>query len=450
MRQKEANEILDYIGGSANVNDVYHCATRLRFELSDESIVDTKAIEELSYVLSVVQSGGQYQIVIGQDVGDYYDSIETELGNNNNNNISGSSDKKKKLSLFNTISGAFTPLIPILAGSGMVKAVLTLVVQLGWLADTSETFLILSAAGNAVFYFLPIFLGYTIANQFKANPFVGAAIGAALLEPSYTSLIGEETLRLFGIPITATNYSSTVFPIFIAMLIYIPLEKVLKKYIHENVKLFLVPMISLIVLVPATIIIFGPIGTYVGTFISSVITAIYNFNSAIAGLLVGSAYPFLTMLGLHWGFTPITLENLAMYNTDILEGMAVASVFAQIGVAIGVFLKSKKGSKNRTTSAPMAITGLFAGVTEPILYGLVVQYKRLPIVLAIAGGIGGAINGMFSVGMDAYVFHHIWSVIAGAYSPIVPFLIGITTALVLGVVLTYFWGIKDEELTDFI
>lgn len=450
MRENEADEILNYIGGESNVNDVYHCATRLRFELDDEDAANTEAIEKLPYVLSVVQSGGQYQIIIGQDVGYYYDSIEKILDTNveQKNNIENKSSKKG-FSIFNTISGAFTPLIPVLAGAGMVKAVVTLLVQLGWLAETSETFLVFSAAGNSVFYFLPVFLGYTIANQFKANPFVGAAIGAALLEPSYTSLIGEEGLSLLGIPITATDYSSTVFPIFIAMLIYIPFEKLLKKYTHENLKLFVVPMLSLIVLVPATIIIFGPIGTYVGSFISSTIIWIYNLNNAIAGFVVGSVYPFLTMLGLHWGFTPITLENLVMYNTDVIEGMAVASVFAQIGVAIGVFFKSHKGSKNRTASAPMAITGILAGVTEPILYGLVVQYKRLPIVLAIAGGVGGAINGMLNVGMDSYVFHHIWSIITGAYSPMLPFLIGITTALILGIVLTYFWGIKDEDMGDF-
>lgn len=191
----------------------------------------------------------------------------------------------------------------------MIKALLTILTIMKWMSDTSSTYAILSAAGNAVFYFLPIFLGITLAIKLGANPYVGGVIGAALLDPNFTALIGAKGgANFFGMPVTAIDYSFGVFPIFVAIFIYYYVDKLLKKIILKDLQLFLVPMISLLVMVPLTVILFGPIATNVGDVISNIFMGLFEFNRVIAGAAIGIAMPFLAVLGLHWGFTPITYK----------------------------------------------------------------------------------------------------------------------------------------------
>ena len=195
---------------------------------------------------------------------------------------------------------------------------------------------------------------------------------------------------------------------------------------------------------------YGPVGTTVGNVVADIVVKLFNFNKIIAGLLLAAVYPFLTIFGLHWGFTPITLQNLDQYGGDMIEGVCVCAVFAQIGIAIGAYLKGRKGSKIRSVAGPTVITGIMAGVSEPILYGIVMEYKRLMAVVAIASGLGGAINGAFGVTMDEYVFHNIFSMIMRTYSPFGAYLIGISVSLLAGALLTYFWGIRPEDMKDFV
>lgn len=451
--ENEAKTIVELVGGEKNINNLVHCATRLRFELKSDAKADKAALEKLPYVMKVIVSGGQYQVVIGPDVNNYYNAILAVANIGTKKESSEDSGEKKSPidRLMKVISGAFSPLIPLLAGAGMVKALLTVLIELHVLGYEDPTYLILSAAGNAVFYFLPIFLGTTLAKQFGANAYVGGAIGAALLEPNFTGLLSAEGgVNFLGIPVTPIDYASTVFPIFIAVIVYSFLEKGLKKIIKKELQLFLVPMICLMVMVPFTAIVFGPVGTTVGNVVADIVVKLFNFNKIIAGLLLAAAYPFLTIFGLHWGFTPITLQNLDQYGGDMIEGVCVCAVFAQIGIAIGAYLKGKKGSKIRSVAGPTVITGIMAGVTEPILYGIVMEYKRLMAVVAIASGLGGAINGALGVTMDEYVFHNIFAMIMQTYSPFVGYLIGISVALVAGALLTYFWGIRPEDMKDFV
>lgn len=446
MLEKEAKELLALVGGKENVNQLVHCATRLRFELKDESLAQKKEIEAKPYVLSVIISGGQYQIVIGPKVTEYFAALMQLL---NLDESKKSNEGKQKISLLKVISGAFSPLIPLLAGAGMIKALLMVLVEFGLLSDASSTYAILSAAGNSVFYFMPIFLGITLSKQFGGNMYVGGAIGAALLEPSFTGLIGQEGVNFLGISVVPVDYATTVFPIFIISFVYAFLDKQLRKIVKQELQMFLVPMICLLVLVPMAILVFGPFGTTIGNLVSSFISMLFDFSNLLAGLVLGATYPFLTILGLHWGFTPITLQNLSQFGGDVLEGAAVCCVYAEIGIAIGAYLKGRKGSKIREIAGPTILTGFLAGVTEPILYGIVMRYKRLMAIVAIAGGVGGAINGLFHVTMNAYVFHNLFSVAMMTYSPFVPFLIGCAAALATGLLLTYFWGIPAEDSADF-
>lgn len=442
--ENEAKEIVRLVGGESNINSLVHCATRLRFELKDGSKFKKEDLEKLSYVLKVLISGGQYQVVIGPNVDNYYDAILATTRIQGNKQSETMDTEKVKISdrILKVISGAFSPLIPLMAGSGMIKALLTLFTTIGVMSDTGSTYLILSAAGNACFYFMPVFLGITISKQLKANAFVGGAIGAALLEPNFMGLIDSvDAVSFLGIPVTPINYSATIFPIFIAILVYAYLDKGLRKITPQSLQYFLVPMICLMLMVPFTVIAFGPVGTTIGNYVSDFVMWLFSLSGTLAGIVLGATYPFLTMLGLHWGFTPITLQNLDLVGGDIIEGVCVCAVWAQMGIALGAYLKAKKHSKLKSIAGPTFITGFFAGVTEPILYSIVMEYKRLMIVVAI----GGAIAGTLGVTMDAYVFHNIFSALVMSYSPIWAYAIAVIVSLIVATALTYVWGLNGLD-----
>lgn len=444
--ENESKLIIDLVGGKGNINGLVHCATRLRFDLKENKKANKKSLEELPYVMSVVQSGGQFQVVIGSDVADYYTTISS-IANLVDDSHSNESKKFDLNSVFEIISGAFSPLIPALAGSGMIKAVLTILTQFHLMSDASSTYAILSAASNAVFYFLPIFLGITLAKKLNSNMYVGGVIGAALLEPQFTALIDNADATFFNIPIQAVDYAATLFPIFVAIFIYQYVEKLLKKITPKDIQLFAVPMLSLMIMVPLTVIIFGPFGTIVGNGLSTSVMWLFEKSRILSGIVLGGGMTFMVMFGLHWGFTPVTLDNLSKLGGDPIEGMALAAVFAQIGIAIGFYLRAQKHSKMRSLAGPVALTGFFAGVTEPIVYGIILRYKRLIPIVAIAGGLGGAVLGGFGVTMNAYVFHNIFSL--PVYTPLVGYLAGITVSLVTGAVLAYFFGVKEDEESEF-
>ncbi|CAM3079498.1 PTS system, beta-glucosides-specific IIC component [Lactobacillus bombicola] len=448
---KDAVAILKYVGGPQNVNSLVHCVTRLRFELKDSHKIDEKKLNDLSCVLSIVHTGGQDQIVIGPNVAEYYDIIQQKLAANkqtdSNKLPEANSSNKVKSSLTKIISGAFMPLLSIMSGAGMVKAILTVLTSLHWLSATSTPYLVLAAAGNSVFYFLPIFVGITLAKEFKADPFVGGALGAALLEPSFTHLIGKHGLNFLGMPLDPIDYSTTVFPIFVIIGAYVILERLLKRIIPQQLQIFLNSTICLIILVPATVLIFGPFGNTVGNWISTIIMWLFGKSRLVAGLVLGASYSFLTVLGLHWGLVPITLQNLKVYGGDVIGGVSVCAFWAQIGVALGAFLYSLIKSKNaklESLAGSVTVTGIFAGVTEPILYGLIMPSKRLIIITAIAGGLGGAVSASLHVVVKSFLIDNIFSILMMMYEPIGFMILGSGTALLTGALLTYFWGFEKS------
>lgn len=445
--ENESAAIIRLIGGEKNIDSLVHCATRLRFGLKDDAKANKGELQKLPYVMSVVQSGGQYQVVIGSNVSDYYATISAMAGLSDQETGSSKKTGFNLNAVFEIISGAFSPLIPALAGSGMLKALLTVLTQFNWLSAESSTYVILSAASNAIFYFLPIFLGITLSKRLGANMYVGGVIGAALLEPQFTGLIGVENTNFLGIPVQAVDYATTLFPIFAAIFIYQCVDKFLKKIIYKDIQLFAVPMLSLMIMIPLTVILFGPFGTFFGDLLSGSVMWLFEKSRILSGIVLGGGMTFMVMFGLHWGFTPVTLDNLTRLGGDPIEGMALAAVFAQIGIAVGFFLRAKKHSKMRALAGPVALTGFFAGVTEPIVYGIILRYKRLLPIVAISGGLGGAVLGAFGVTMNAYVFHNIFSL--PVYSPLVGYLIGITVSLLSGALLAYFFGVKESELTEF-
>ncbi|MED4116280.1 beta-glucoside-specific PTS transporter subunit IIABC [Priestia megaterium] len=438
-----AKKILRHVGGEENIIDVVHCATRLRFKLVENQKANKPQLEEMSEVLSVVESGGQYQVVIGNEVSHVHAEL-TKMTNVDSKNEKKAVNSNETLlsKVFEVISASFSPLIPALVGAGMIKAFLALAVLLGWISVDSSTYLILTAVGNAIFYFLPIFLGITLASKLGANPYIGGVIGAALLEPNFTGMLANGTKATFaGIPVVLIDYSASVFPIFIAVSIFALLEKGLKKVIYKDVQLFLVPTLSLVIIVPFTVLVFGPFGVYVGEAIGSSINFLNETSSIITGVIVGASFTFLTILGLHWGVLPIILQDLSDGASPILA-MSHMATFAQIGLAIGIFLKTRD-KKIKAVSGPAALTGLLAGVTEPIIYGLMLRYKRTIPYIVIAGAVGGGILGSFNGYVSSFVFPSVFSL--GAYQPIFATIISISSAIIIGLLLPIFLGYEDKE-----
>lgn len=447
----ESKELIRLLGGEKNIISLVHCATRLRFQLNDDNKVDTEAINKLRFVLSVVNKGGQYQVVIGPSVLKYFDAINDQI----DIKISKESNKKIKKGgladfVIRCISGSITPLLPAICGSALIRAILSALVNFGVLDETSSTCLVLTAAANAVFYFLPILIGFTLSQQLNVNPYVGAVLGATLLDPNFQSIIGESGTTFLGIPLKAIDYGSSLLPIFIIILIYAYFDKFLRKYVPDGIAMFMVPFLELIILVPLGAIVFGPFGTIISESIAGIVSYLFNLNTAIAGAILGMFYQIFVIFGVHWGLAPICFDSLSRTGLDPYEGTGgIASNYGCAGVAFGAYLKAEKHSKMKAVAASCLSSQLLAGVGEPTLYGIVLKHKRLIPTTMIAGGIGGFIAGLFGGAEKAYVLHNVFSLGFMSYTPMHGILIAIITAFVISTALTYFWAIPESEMEDY-
>ncbi|MBT2725502.1 PTS glucose transporter subunit IIA [Bacillus sp. ISL-75] len=436
-----AKEILELVGGEQNVVGLTHCATRLRFSLKNRKNANKAEIQKLDGVLTVVESGGQLQVVIGNEVPYVFKEIN-QIGKFSVDTNSANDEKISITSkIFDIISGSFTPLLGAMAGSGMLKGLLAILTTYHILSADSGTYHILSAAGNALFYFLPILLAVTLSIKLGANPYVGAVIGGALLEPNFTGLLTAKSVTFLGIPVIPMNYSSTVFPIFIAIIIYSILEKFLKKIVHKDIQMFLVPMLSLMIMVPLTIMAFGPFGVYVGNGIGGLISFLSGKSGMLTGAVMGGAWAFIVMLGIHNGLTPIVVANLAN-GGDPLLAMVASSIFAEIGIAIGIMIRSKD-AKVKTVAGSTVFPAIVGGVTEPIIYGFIVRYKRTIPYLIISGAIGGAIIGFFGLKQTALVLPSLFAI--PVISQKVPYIIAIVISMILALLLTIIFGFENKK-----
>lgn len=402
-----ARDIVKNVGGKENINGLTHCITRLRFKLKDEGKAHTDALKNMDGVVTVMKSGGQYQVVIGNHVPDVYEQVlnVADLGSGSN---SGSNDGPKGNPFdrfIDLVSGIFQPVLGVLAATGMIKGFNALFLAFGLLSETSGTYQILDATGDALFYFFPIFLGYTASKKLNLAPFIGMAIGGALVYPSMAGLAGGDVLytlfegtvfaspvvlEFIGIPVILPQggYGSTVIPIILAVLFASKVEKMMKKLIPDVVKLFLVPFTTLLISVPLTFIVIGPIANIAANLIGAATLAIYNFSPIVAGLIIGGFWQVFVIFGLHWGLVPIAINNLSVYGSDPILALSFIASFAQTGAIIGVLLKTKE-NKIKTLSIPAIISGLF-GVTEPAIYGISLPLKKPFIISCIGGALGGA------------------------------------------------------------
>ncbi|WP_430612703.1 beta-glucoside-specific PTS transporter subunit IIABC [Enterococcus sp. DIV0876] len=448
---KLADEIITQVGGEQNIVNLYHCITRLRFKLKDVDIArqHKEAIEQLDGVLSVIEGNGQFQVVIGNHVADVFQAIMKNYSIQHALESEAADEEPKNqgnifIRFFNVLSAIFNPIIVALAGAGMLKALLVVFTTYQLMDAEGSTYKILAAAGNSVFYFLPLFLAISAARIFKANMFISLAIVAALLEPNFTAMVTENgvTVDFFGIPAVLMGYSGTVIPAIVSIYIYSQLEKLLKRVIPKNIEIFALSLVALLIMVPLTVLIIGPVGVMLGDGLGNVMNFISDKSGLLAGVLIGGGWTFLVMIGIHWGVVPIMVNNLATYGYDTLRPMIAAATFASAGVALGVFLRSRR-KDTKSLALSSLLPALLGGITEPIVYGLSVKLKKPLIAQVIVGAITGGFMGMMQTKAIVYVFPALTTLPAFFGDTFVYYVIGIAAAFFGTAILTYILGFDE-------
>jgi PTS system beta-glucosides-specific IIC component len=443
-----AVEIISKVGGRRNIKNLVHCATRLRFILRKSQLADTKALEKTEGILGVVDSKGSYQVVIGNNVQLIYKEIVdiTDMQIDEGNENAGARMKVSVIDrIMQVMSGTLSPYIGILAATGIIKGFLTMLTSFGLASGKEPIFLALAAAGNAIFYFFPVLLGFTSAKHFGANPYIGAIIGAALLEPNILAIgaVGE-TVSLLGIPMVVYNFSSTVFPIIIAIFVYSFLEKFLIRHLPGAFKVLFTPLICLVIMVPLTLVVFGPIGMVFSNMIAGVYTFLNDLSPIIANAIMAAVFIFTVMFGFHMGLIAVMITNFAANGTDTLIGATGLANYAVMGVMIAYAILSRNKA-NRGVASAAAFSLFIAGISEPGLYGICVRYKKTFLSVIIAGLIGGALYGAFGCFGTDFSFTGILGLGVFYNGRFGRYLISVGVTILVAFICTFLFGTGEAE-----
>lgn len=386
-----AQEIVKLIGGKENVNSVYHCQTRLRFQLKDESQANQDALNNLEGVAKCLISGGVFQVVIGTHVKDVFEEVEKIVGPLDTKNNQSSEKKGIASIIIDFISGTFQPIIPALSGAGMVKAVLALLITFHFISTESQTYYILNFFADAVFYFLPMMLAFTEAKKLKCNPILAASVAGIMMHPNWAALVSAgKAVKLFEvIPFTLTTYTSTVIPIILVILVQSYVERFLEKWIPQAVKLVFVPMLTFLIMGPLALAVLGPIGSILGGYLATFFKFLSTTAAWAPAVLIGGFLPIMVMFGLHNGVAPLGVMQMGELGYDSIFGPGcVCSNIAQATASAVVALRTKdKKMKQLATSG--SITA-YMGITEPTLYGVNLP-KKYPLISSMIGGAAGGL-----------------------------------------------------------
>ncbi|MGC1024614.1 PTS beta-glucoside transporter subunit IIABC [Pantoea agglomerans] len=455
-----AQDILSHIGGRENIVSLVHCATRLRFKLKDNHKADAEGLKKNPGVIMVVESGGQFQVVIGNHVHDVWLAVRTEAGLTDEPSSVKEEDAVagNLLSrLIDIVSGIFTPFIGVLAASGILKGLLALAVVCGWLSVQSGTYKIWFAASDALFFFFPLVLGYTAGKKFGGNPFITMVIGGALTHPTMIAAFNASqqsvaiTDAFLGIPVTWFNYSASVIPIILAAWVSCWLEKQSSRRLPASMKNFFAPLICLSVTVPLTFLVIGPLATGLSQILANGYQWIYALAPWLAGAALGALWQVCVIFGLHWGLVPLMINNLAVLGHDSMLPMLLPAVMGQVGAALGVFLRSRD-ARQKMLAGSSVTAGIF-GITEPAVYGVNLPLRRPFIFGCVAGAIGGAIVGFSSTHVYSFGFANIFTIAQmippdGVDSTLWGGIAGTLVALILSCGMTLVAGMPRKSTPD--
>lgn len=412
MYQKLSKEIISMVGGKENIIKLLHCATRLRFTLKDESLAETNKLKNTDGVLQVIQSGGQYQVVIGNHVEHVYDQIMKDLGLLDKDNKVEDTKKKTFIgAILDIFISVMVPLIGVISATGILKGVLALGLSVGWLANDSGTYKLLYSLADSVMYFFPVMIGYTAAKKFNFNIFAGMALGATLVYPNISGILAGKPLysvftgtifessvytTLFGLPVLLMSYSSTIIPIIVACYFASKIEKFAKKITPQIISGFGVPFITLVIIVPFTFLVIGPVTVILSQAIGKIILATYNLSPTIVSALLGGLWIPMVVFGVHGAVVPIAFANYFTMGFDVILPMITGHSFAVAGIVLGITLRTKN-QKIKGVGIPAAISAFLVGIIEPGLYGILLKSKKFLAIVCALSAIGGGVIGFFRV-----------------------------------------------------
>lgn len=451
---KLAVDIIKAVGGKENIVKASRCATRLRLVLKETTNEAKENVSNLTGVITVVESGGQFQVVIGTHVGKVFDKVASEL-NLDSNTI----EDEPKASILNriiaTMSAVFAPFIYILAAAGILQGCLILINMANQSFSSTGTYEVLSFMSWAPFTFLPIFIAITASKHFKCNAFIAVACCAALVSPTWAEIASRiadgESVRFLGISLAETTYTSSVLPPLFLVWILSYVERFVDKKLPEVIKSLFTPFICMIVMVPLTILVIGPLSDSLATGIANGYNYLYNLAPAVAAAVIGGLWQVVVIFGVHWGVTPMCLANYDLYGMDTFQAFQTMAVIAQAGAVFGVFVKARnKQTKNIALSA--GVTGIF-GITEPAIYGVNLRFKKPFICGCIAGAIGAVVGSFFNIAYYAYAGLPGLLTVVNSITPdnpksIIGMLLGAAISFFGAIALVQIVGIGEKETNE--
>ncbi|CCK82969.1 Protein-N(Pi)-phosphohistidine--sugar phosphotransferase [Lactobacillus equicursoris 66c] len=452
-----AKDVITNVGGKGNVQELNHCYTRLRFKLRDVGKANKDALEQIDGVMSVVYSGGEYQVIIGTEVAGVYDSIINQglISAENAGNVSAEAvaePTKKNFKYYvdlvlDVITACFTPIIPVIAGSGMIKVLNAILISCHVLTQTSQTYIVLNAMGDALYYFLPIFVAATAAKRLKADMFTSMTVAAIMLYPKLTELAskGTGTVSFIGIPMKLLDYSSQALPIVLVVLLVKYVDLLSDKITPNLVKTFLRPMITILISAPVALLVLGPVTQWLSAGFTSFTLAMNKWGWIAVGLNA-ALFPFLVLTGTHNALIPLMIQMFATQGFDpVLVPSGLAANIAEGGAAAAVAVKTKN-AKMKSTAFGATISALF-GVTEPALYGVNLRLRRPFVSMIIGSFLGGAVSGLLHLTAYAFVSPSILSlpIFIGKNSNLLTAAISAVASFALTFLVTYLIGFKDVD-----
>ena len=433
-----AQDILAHVGGKENVSSVKHCVTRLRFHLKDESKADTDYLQKRDGVVTVVKAGGQYQVVIGNHVPDVYDEVLKVGGLADGGSLDIDEGDEKKGSLFDrfidVISSLFQPFLGPLAAAGILKGITALLAATGMEA-TNGIYVVMNTLGDGLFQYLPMILAVTAAKKFKMNTYTALAIAGAMVYPGLAESVAEAS-KVFGLTLTlpAGGYFNSVLPINLAIFVASKIEQFMRKVTPDVVKMFVVPFVTILITVPLTFFVVGPVANTASSWIGIAFQAVYDFSPIIYGFALGALWQVLVMFGLHWGLVPLAIMDMAQNGSSIILTAAVLPCFTQTGVLAAIWLKTKE-PKVKQGAMPALISSIF-GVTEPAIYGYTLPMKTPFIVSCLVSGFVGIYLSIFNVtgyamgGMGIFLYPAYIDPATGSFHSVIHLAIGTVIAIV--------------------
>ena len=448
MKHEEiVKEIINHVGGEENINNAWHCMTRLRFNLKDSVKINFKALEKIGPVLGTKIQSDQLQIVIGTDVNDYYIAMAKQLGLEEDA-LPIDNQKKGPVSLFmDTVSGVFGPIVPAIAGAGMIRGLMNGMAAQNLLDNTSHTFQVLDMISGGVFTFLPFFVAISAAKIFKTNMYLALAIAAAMQFPSMTATVaaGEITsFTVFGfLPVPAFNYAGNVIPIIFSILLLSYIHRFVDKRLPKVLRTVFTPTISLFLGGLAAFAVVGPVGIYIGRALADGVRFLFEISPLLAGVVFGATRPLTIITGLHHAMTPIALQNFAEQGYDMLMPMMFMANMAITGAAAACYFKVRsKDEKSVVASA--AVSGLL-GITEPALFGILSKYKKAFIAASIGSAIASIFTAFFGVRLFGFILSSVFSLPAYVGNYFILAVIGCLIAIGSSFILTTILIGKDEK-----